>query len=598
MNAVVHRRKTASAPAGGGSFCPSGPRFSGLRAVDKPAPETHNKAINTPKIGCPASTGEGVFLETIYITGHRNPDTDSIVSAMAYAALKNALGQRQYEAARLGQISDETQTVLDRFGFQPPKLLNNVRTQVRDLDYDTPATLSAAATISRAWRTMQKDKISAIPVANEDGTLFGMLSAGDVANYDMSSVRNPKVGEIPVYNLLSVLEGKILNQGGEMRDVISGEVTIALPASRENLVFSDPGSIVVCGDQPDMIRRALEIGVSCIIVCQAEVDPELLAMQTDTCIISTAYDAYRAVRLIYHAMPISSICKNKDLVCFHLDDYIDDVQNTVLESRFRAYPILDEEERVVGTLSRYHLLRPRRKQVILMDHNEKAQSVPGLDQAEILEIIDHHRLADIQTKNPITVRNEPVGSTTTIVAGMYQDKGLMPTAKMAGLMAAAIVSDTVMFKSPTCTQRDIDVANRMARIANISLQALGQVIFSASGGGAKSAEEIFRTDYKEFHIAGHNLAVSQVTCMDSDQLLQRKGEFLQLMSSLQKKQGFDMVILMITDVLLEGTQLLFVGDRDSIRQAFNVEDAEDVVFLPKVMSRKKQVIPMLSALWG
>ena len=511
-------------------------------------------------------------MDTIYITGHRNPDTDSIVSAMAYAALKNALGQRQYEAARLGQISDETQTVLDRFGFQPPKLLNNVRTQVRDLDYDTPATLSAAATISRAWRTMQKDKISAIPVANEDGTLFGMLSAGD--------------------------EGKILNQGGEMRDVISGEVTIALPASRENLVFSDPGSIVVCGDQPDMIRRALEIGVSCIIVCQAEVDPELLAMQTDTCIISTAYDAYRAVRLIYHAMPISSICKNKDLVCFHLDDYIDDVQNTVLESRFRAYPILDEEERVVGTLSRYHLLRPRRKQVILMDHNEKAQSVPGLDQAEILEIIDHHRLADIQTKNPITVRNEPVGSTTTIVAGMYQDKGLMPTAKMAGLMAAAIVSDTVMFKSPTCTQRDIDVANRMARIANISLQALGQVIFSASGGGAKSAEEIFRTDYKEFHIAGHNLAVSQVTCMDSDQLLQRKGEFLQLMSSLQKKQGFDMVILMITDVLLEGTQLLFVGDRDSIRQAFNVEDAEDVVFLPKVMSRKKQVIPMLSALWG
>ena len=196
-------------------------------------------------------------MDTIYITGHRNPDTDSIVSAMAYAALKNALGQRQYEAARLGQISDETQTVLDRFGFQPPKLLNNVRTQARDRDYDTPATLSAAATISRAWRTMQKDKISAIPVANEDGTLFGMLSAGDVANYDMSSVRNPKVGEIPVYNLLSVLEGKILNQGGEMRDVISGEGTIALPASRENLVISDPGSIVVCGDQPDMIRRGL-----------------------------------------------------------------------------------------------------------------------------------------------------------------------------------------------------------------------------------------------------------------------------------------------------------------------------------------------------
>ena len=536
-------------------------------------------------------------MDTIYITGHRNPDTDSIVSAMAYAALKNALGQRQYEAARLGQISDETQTVLDRFGFQPPKLLNNVRTQVRDLDYDTPATLSAAATISRAWRTMQKDKISAIPVANEDGTLFGMLSAGDVANYDMSSVRNPKVGEIPVYNLLSVLEGKILNQGGEMRDVISGEVTIALPASRENLVFSDPGSIVVCGDQPDMIRRALEIGVSCVIVCQAEVDPELLAMQTDTCIISTAYDAYRAVRLIYHAMPISSICKNKDLVCFHLDDYIDDVQNTVLESRFRAYPILDEEERVVGTLSRYHLLRPRRKQVILMDHNEKAQSVPGLDQAEILEIIDHHRLADIQTTQPIRVRNEPVGSTNTIITGMYQEHGVMPSPAMAGLMAAAILSDTVMFKSPTCTKRDVAMAERMARIANVSLNELGKLLFDGSFDG-KSAEELLHSDFKEFHIAEQNLGVGQITCLDSEDMLQRREEFLEAMRHDQTEHHYDMVILMLTDVLMEGTQLLYVGSDDVIRNAFSAEPKDNSLFLPKVMSRKKQIIPMLTALWG
>ena len=537
-------------------------------------------------------------MDTIYITGHRNPDTDSIVSAMAYAALKNALGQRQYEAARLGQISDETQTVLDRFGFQPPKLLNNVRTQVRDLDYDTPATLSAAATISRAWRTMQKDKISAIPVANEDGTLFGMLSAGDVANYDMSSVRNPKVGEIPVYNLLSVLEGKILNQGGEMRDVISGEVTIALPASRENLVFSDPGSIVVCGDQPDMIRRALEIGVSCIIVCQAEVDPELLAMQTDTCIISTAYDAYRAVRLIYHAMPISSICKNKDLVCFHLDDYIDDVQNTVLESRFRAYPILDEEERVVGTLSRYHLLRPRRKQVVLMDHNEASQSVRGLDQAEILEIIDHHRLADIQTKSPIYFRNEIVGSTTTIVATMYQEKGLMPTEKMAGLMAAAILSDTVMFKSPTCTQRDRSMAERMARIANVSLEELGQQIFSASWSDDKTPEELLFTDFKDFHIAGHDLGVGQITCVNSAHILERKQEFLEIMGQTMQERHYSLMLLMLTDVLLEGTQLIYLGDEETIQQAFSSEAKNNVVFLPGVMSRKKQIIPTLSAMWG
>lgn len=538
-------------------------------------------------------------MDTIYITGHRNPDTDSVVSAMAYAALKNALGDRQYQAARLGQLSDETQSVLDRFGFKPPKLISNVRTQVRDLDYDTPPTLSAGVTISRAWQTLQNDShISAIPVANEDGTLYGMLSAGDIASYDVSSVRNAYVSEIPVYNLLSVIEGKVLNEGGKAIDSISGEVTVALPAARENLLFSDKDSIVVCGQQPDMIRRALELGVNCVIVCQAEVSQELLDMDTETCIITTPYDAYRTVRLICHALPVSRICKTQNLAYFHLDDYIDDVRDAVLKSRFRCYPILDENERVVGTLSRFHLLRPRRKQVVLMDHNEASQSVRGLDQAEILEIIDHHRLADIQTKSPIYFRNEIVGSTTTIVATMYQEKGLMPTEKMAGLMAAAILSDTVMFKSPTCTQRDIDVANRMARIARISLTELGHFIFSATSGENKSAEEMLQTDFKEFHIAGHNLGVSQITCVDSARMLERKDEFLQVMNRIRQEHQYDAMLLMLTDVLLEGTQLLFVGDEDAIRQAFQVKTTDNTAFLPKVMSRKKQVIPMLSALWG
>ena len=537
-------------------------------------------------------------MDKIYITGHRNPDTDSIVSAMAYAALKNAIGQRQYCAARLGQVSDETQAVLDKFGAQAPELINNVRTQVRDLDFDTPPTLSPAATISRAWQTMQAKRISVLPVVNEDGTLYGMLSSGDVASYDMLAVRNAAVKDVPVYNLLSVLEAKVLNEGGQRRDVISGEVTIALPTGRENLLFSAQDSIVVCGNQPDMIRRALELRVTCVIVCQAEVPEDLLQMDTDTCIISTPYDAYRAVHLICHALPIERVCKSHDLVSFHLDDYIDDVRNTVLESRFRAYPILDENERVVGTLSRFHLLRPRRKQVILMDHNEKAQSVPGLDQAEILEIVDHHRLADIETNNPIYVRNEPVGSSATIVADMYQEKGLMPTAKMAGLMAAAIVSDTVMFKSPTCTQRDIDIANRMSRIANVPLEELGQTIFSAACGEDKSAEAILKTDYKEFHIAGHNLAVSQVTCMDSDRLMKRREEFLDCMREIRSQQGLNTVVMMITDVLLEGSYLLYVGDEETIRQAFNITTEQNSAFLPKIMSRKKQIIPALSALWG
>ncbi|MEG2222194.1 MAG: putative manganese-dependent inorganic diphosphatase [Oscillospiraceae bacterium] len=538
-------------------------------------------------------------MDTIYITGHRNPDTDSIVSAMAYAALKNALGAREYRAACLGAVSDETQAVLNRFGFAPPQLIENVRTQVRDLDYDTPPTLSAGVTISRAWQTLQNDvHISAIPVANEDGTLFGMLSSGDIAAYDMSSVRNPYVSEIPVYNLMSVIEGRILNDAGKLVDSVSGEVTIALPASRQNLMFSDPNSIVICGNQPDMIRHALEIGVNCLILCQSELPDELLALATNTCLISTPYDAYRTVRLICHSLPISRICKNRELVYFHLDDYIDDVRETVLKSRFRCYPILDEEEKVVGTLSRFHLLRPRRKQVVLVDHNEAAQSVPGLDQAEILEIIDHHRLADIQTGAPIYVRNEPVGSTSTIVAGMYQDKGLMPSDKMAGMMAAAIVSDTVMFKSPTCTQRDIDVANRLARIANISLEELGHQIFSATCSDEKTAEDMLRTDFKEFRIAGHELGVSQIICADSTHVMERKDEFLAVMGKIKKEQHYDTMLLMLTDVLLEGSQMLFVGDEKSIQQAFNVKVSGNTVFLPKVMSRKKQIIPMLSAVWG
>ena len=537
-------------------------------------------------------------MDPIYVTGHRNPDTDSIVAAMAYAALRNACGDREYEAACLGHVSDETQIVLDRFGFQPPKRIYNMYTQVCDLDFDTPPILSDAVTLDRAWKLLSDDrKSSALPVAREDGTLYGMLSREDVASYNMDLMFNGFLEPVPLFNVLSVLEGKVLNEAGESTDTISGEVTIALPKSRENLLFSSPNSVVLCGHQPEMIKRALELGVSCLVLCQAELDEELRSLPTSTCIISTPFDAYSAARLIFQSTPVGRICRTKDLVCFHLEDRVDEVREQVLKFREHCYPILDENDKVVGVLTRYHLLRPRRKRVVLVDHNEAAQSVPGLEEAEILEIIDHHRLADIQTSNPITVRNEPVGSTNTIIASMFQDRGLMPSEKMAGMMAAAIVSDTVMFKSPTCTSRDIRMAERMARIANVSLDELGKTIFSASLGN-KSARELLFNDYKEFHIAGHDLAVAQITCVDSPSMLQRKEEFLKHMQEVAQKQEFSMVLLMLTDVLLEGTQLIYVGDDETIRQAFNASPKDNTVFLPKIMSRKKQVIPMLSALWG
>ena len=276
---------------------------------------------------------------------------------------------------------------------------------------------------------------------------------------------------------------------------------------------------------------------------------------------------------------------------------MDHVKEMVWKHRKPCYPILDENEKIIGILTRYHLLRPRRKRVVLVDHNEASQSVPGLEEAEILEIIDHHRLADIQTNNPIFVRNEPVGSTNTIIASMYQDKGLLPSEKLAGMMAAAILSDTVMFKSPTCTTRDIRTAERMARIANVSLDELGEKIFSESVVG-KTAEDLLHTDYKEFQIAGHDLAVSQITCLDSASVLSRKTELLDEMQKISEKTDASLVILMLTDVLLEGSYLLYLGDGDIISQAFDILPKDNEVFLPNVMSRKKQVIPSLSALWG
>ena len=290
-------------------------------------------------------------MNEIYVTGHRNPDTDSIVAALSYAALKNALGEKEYVAVHMGTISDETNRMLKHFGFKPPRLIQNVRTQVRDLDFDRPPCLDSSVTMDRAWQLMRNQKISAIPVTNEDGTLYGMLSAGDIATFSLNTIANPVVEEVPMFNLLSVIEGRIVGEGGDLVDTLSGSVSIALPQNCENLLFDSSDSIVLCGSQPDMIRRALDMQVSCLILCQTDVDPEWIKDAGKTCIISTPFDASRVHRLIYQAIPISRPCATGDLICFHLDDYIDDVREVVLKSRYRCYPVLDEEEKVVGTLS-------------------------------------------------------------------------------------------------------------------------------------------------------------------------------------------------------------------------------------------------------
>ena len=537
-------------------------------------------------------------MSDIFVTGHRNPDTDAIVAAISYAALRNALGDREYKAGRIGSINDETQRMLDRFGFEPPQRIQNMRTQVCDLDYDHPPALTANVTMDLAWRTMRDVEASTLPIVDEEGRLFGLLSAGDIASYDMQTISQSYIDRLPVFNLLSVLEGQLVNENSFVVEAVSGEVRIAVRQAIDDPFGEGRDMILICGAQPDVIERALQQEINCLIICQSEIRPEWARSSANTCIVSTPLDARTAARLIYQAMPVERACHTNNIVAFHLSDYLDDVREVLLKSRYRCYPVLDENERVVGTLSRFHLLRPRRKRVVLVDHNESAQSVPGLDQVEIMEIIDHHRLADIQTVQPISVRNEPVGSTNTIITSMYQEYGVMPSPKMAGLMAAAILSDTVMFKSPTCTKKDIAMAERLARIAHVSLEEIGRELFSVEGAEEKPIDELFRTDYKVFHIAEHNIGVSQITCADASGLLARREEFMDYMLKLQRDKDFDFVILMITDVLQEGSHLLYAGRDEEMQQAFGAEPRDKSMFLPGVMSRKKQIIPMLTALWG
>ena len=540
-----------------------------------------------------------MIKDPVYVTGHQNPDTDSIVSAIAYAALRNALGDREYVPARLGNVSDETQRVLDKFDAEPPVLISNVRTQVRDLLFDTPPAMARSVTIAHAWDTMKSGDgaPSVIPVVEDDGTLFGMLTTGDIATHSMKNVDTPHVDNVPVYNLLSVLEGQIVNTPANIPEELSGNVIIAVPTAHEGMLFNNPDSIVVCGQQEDMVRHALDIGAKAVVICQADVAEEFRSDTSETLIITSPLSAYRTARMISLALPVDRICATENLKVFHLDDYLDDVKDVLLGSRFRAYPVLDEDDKVVGTMGRYHMIRPKRKRVVLVDHNELSQTVPGLNEAEVLGIIDHHRLADIQTTGPIFFRNEVLGSTATIISGMYQEKGIMPSKKVAGLLCSAIISDTVMFKSPTCTEHDKVIAERMARIAEVTLEEVGNTVFSG-GGLDKPVEELLFTDFKEFLIADHKLGIGQVTCLNSDELLDRQGEMLEAMRAKKEERGYDYILIMLTDVLKEGTELLYIGDDQTITNAYGEPASDNAVFLPKVMSRKKQIVPRLSELWG
>ena len=510
-------------------------------------------------------------MDPVYVFGHKNPDTDSIVAAIAYASLRHALGERQYVACRLGVLSDETSRILQRFGFESPMRLHDVRTQVKDLNFDRPPILSDAVTVHRAWELMSDSDLpsASLPIANEEGKLFGMLTSGDIAQYDLRFVEETMLSDVPLFNLLSCLDGQIWGDYGNVTD-LSGELCIAVPGMEQSF---PEHSIVITGRDSAVLKAAYSAKAAAVILCGGQLQPEDMADRGDTVIITTPYDPYRAARLMIQSVPVSRIARTRDLTAFHEEDYLDVVREATLKSRYRSYPVLDSQEQVVGTLSRYHLLRPNRKKVVLVDHSETVQSVDGLGEAQILAIIDHHRLADVETVDPIYVRTEAVGASTTIIAAMFQERGIMPGQKLAGLMAAGILSDTILFQSPT-------------------------YIFSSTLPPTADVRDLLFTDFKQFQIAGHSLGIGQFTSTNSEQLIPRHEEVVAIMEEERAKHNYDMLLFMLTDVLKKSTRLLAVGDLDELGQVFNVKFKDNAALLPGVMSRKKQIVPTLSLIWG
>lgn len=539
--------------------------------------------------------------DTVYITGHRNPDSDSICAALAYAEYKNKTGNEKYIPVRLGEINRETYFILAYFGVDAPQYIENVRLQVSDLNIDKIAPIASDITLKMAWNIMRMNNIKSLPVVDENETLSGVVSVSNVTESYMDVWDNMILGKskVTVNNLLDTLTGQMVHLDKD-RKHFYGKI-YALSASPDEVSkIIEEGDIVITGNRREALEGAIERKVSLIIITgSGEIDEDLLAKAEENriTIISTPYDTYTSSRLISQAVPVSYVMTKDNIIYFSSDDYIGDIRNTMAETRFRSYPVVNEESKVVGTISRFHLISEKKKKVILVDHNEKGQSVEGLNEAEILEIIDHHRVADVATTTPIFFRNEPVGSTSTIVANIFFENGIRPSKKTAGLLAAAIISDTLLFKSPTSTNVDRLVLERLAKIADIDVEdfALEMFKYGTSLAG-KTPEEILKQDFKVFTYDNSKIGVSQVYTMDAESLDDLKDTIIASMEQMTKDEGFSLQLLIVTDIYKEGSELIVVGkQKDVINKAFGVQMKGNSVYIPGILSRKKQVIPPISS---
>ena len=536
----------------------------------------------------------------IYVIGHKNPDTDSICSAIAYAYLKNKSSDGNYVAKRAGSISTETQFVLDRFGVSVPGYVPNVKTRVRDMEIRRTKGVPNSISLKNAWTLLNESKGTTLPIIKEDDQLEGLISIGDIARSYMAVVDNAVLSKAKTQyrNMLETLDAK-LYVGDENAFFTEGKVIVAASSPEVMEAYIAPGDMVILGNRYEAQLCAIEMGAGCLVICGGAVVTktiQILAKEKNCTIIATPYDTYTVAHLINQSMPVRHFMKDTDLVVFSEDDFTDDIKDIMASKRHRDFPVLDRNGKYVGTISRRNLLGIKKRRLILVDHNEASQAVDNIESAEIMEIIDHHRLGSLETMLPVYFRNQPVGCTATIIYQMYCEKGVEIPQQIAGLLCAAIISDTLLFRSPTCTMVDRMAAEELAKIAGISCEDFAAEMFAAGSNlKEKNAEEIFYQDFKKFEQDKLTFGVAQISSMNAEELADTKEKMKSYMEKAMLDQRLNMLFFMLTDIVTESTEMLCIGEgaQRLVEEAFGKKPVDGSVVLKGFVSRKKQVIPTL-----
>ena len=540
--------------------------------------------------------------ERIFVIGHKNPDTDSICSAIAYADIKNRTSQKvKYIPKRAGQINEETEYVLNRFGMLPPGYMSNIGTQVKDMDIRMSPDADKSMSLKNAWDLMMEKSIVSLPIRDREGQLEGLITIGDIAKTYMDTTDSYLLSRARTQyrRIAETIAGTVI-EGNEHGYFTKGKVLVGTANPEMLKAYIEEDDLIIMGDREEDHLQAIAQNVSCIIVGMGiEVTEKVikLAHEKEIAIIMSPYDTFTIARLINQSIPVRYIMKTDNLITFSTEDFTDDIQNEMIKHRHRAFPVINKKGKCIGTISRRNFLDMHKKKVALVDHNEKDQAVDNIDKAEIVEIIDHHKLGSLETISPISFRNQPVGCTATILYEMYGEQKLEISPNIAGLLCAAIISDTLMFRSPTCTLSDKMAAGALALIAGINIEQFAREMFKAGSNlKDKSPEEIFYQDYKKF-IAEDEISfgVGQISSMDSDELTEIKERLIPFMVSECGRHGVSRVFFMLTNIIEESTELLYYGEgsEEMASTAFHMEPTDGVFDLKGVVSRKKQLIPAL-----